>query len=150
MTIAKLQLQDPMGNKSTLRIDTENGFIGYRLYGSWNSSGVGHCLSNLQCELPQEEFAPNNPNQLIDDVVKIINEESVKRVVNVIRAQSVKNVDPLNERIESLIRGDMLLEFGDKVIAMMDDMVHTEGFEAESIADFLKSRIDHLTKPYLS
>lgn len=85
--IAHLQLQDPFGNKSTLICNLRNGSIEYFLYGSWNSSGIPHSLSNLQCTLPVDKTSKEETrDQFVQRLIDTINAKSVKRVVNVINS----------------------------------------------------------------
>ena len=82
MKIAHLHLTDYLKNKYTLvcRL-TDEGSLKYIHYGGWGSSGMGHSLSNLQCDLPlQKKFDAQTKEEFVEWLIDIINNQSVKNV----------------------------------------------------------------------
>lgn len=87
MKIAHLHLKDGFGNPRTLICNLKDEKISYIYYGGWNTSGMPHALSNLQCVLPIENLEGETREQFKARLIKVINTNSVERVVNDINTE---------------------------------------------------------------
>lgn len=45
--ICRLQIQDSLKNKKTLSVSSTDGYITYRMWGGWSSSGMGFSTSDM-------------------------------------------------------------------------------------------------------
>lgn len=88
-----ISLQDPFGNKSTLRVTSDDfGALSFRLYGSWTPSGTPHALSNLQARgaCPSSTNGYEHLEDLVSDIESWVS-TGVKRPVETRLAVAISN-----------------------------------------------------------
>ena len=87
MKIFQFNLQDDLGNKSTLVCNLRFGSIRYRLYSGWRDSGMPFSVSNICLKfhehLPVENLPSETKEEFIQRVWDILEDSSDKPVRNV-------------------------------------------------------------------
>lgn len=87
MKIFQFNLQDDLGNKSTLVCSLKNGSLRYVLYSGWGSSGMPLSVSNIcmrfHDHLPVENIPNETKKEFIQRVWDILEDSSDKPVRNV-------------------------------------------------------------------
>ena len=87
MKIFQFNLQDDLGNKSTIVCNLRFGSIRYRLYSGWGDSGMPFSVSNIYLKyhehLPVENLPSETKDEFIQRVWDMLEDSSDKPVKNV-------------------------------------------------------------------